>query len=452
MISFVAYTVLSWVVFFRDERALSAVFRFYPVAEALVNIRRWLLGVGLNSVATVLFAGVILVAFWAYLRVVVGKTSPGKIWRLVLVSQIIVFFSYPILSTDVLSYILSDRIAVVYNQNVWLTKPSEFRSDPYFALSDWTDQTRIYGPVNQAVYSLATALSGNDLLVNLASHKLVVLVFVLASFWLMRKLLGQSFPDRVSWGLAAVFLNPLLVIETAGSGHNDMVMLFFVIAAAFLFLGERYLGAGLALAIAAQVKSSPLVLLPFFILSVLGQGKLRGVGQLVVSFVVAYVLVWQTTGTTILALFSRTVHSTSVFWQSLPQVLARFFPQGQPLVGPLFGLFLLWQFWRGFSQRATPFILYAQTYLVYLLFVLAAFWNWYPLWVLGVLPLFPWGRLAKVIIGFTFSSMMAYVVYWLALRFNYHHPAWTAIMYATVLSGPVVVFFFHERFFKKLSP
>jgi len=68
---------------------------------------------------------------------------------------------------------------------------------------------------------------------------------------------------RADGAFVAVALNPLLVIEGPGSGHNDIIAAVFVVLAFLALLRRRPALAGLAIGVAGAIKLVPLVLLPW---------------------------------------------------------------------------------------------------------------------------------------------------------------------------------------------
>lgn len=446
--SFIFYSLLSWVLLFRDSWTLEVLSqKFYPEQAVLITqIQNFLSSFKLNTVPTLVFFIFILIAFWAYFLAWRKKFSPRKILFVSFIFQVIVFFSYPILSTDVLSYILSDRIAVIYHQNVWTTKPNVFAHDPYYylvypiyAASDWTNQTRIYGPVNQAIYSAVTAVSGNDFLINLAAHKFVVLIFNLGTMVLVYKILKKYFPDKLNFGLIFVFWNPLFILETVGSGHNDILMIFFIILSYLFFLQKRPLLVAVSLALAVNVKSAALLLAPIYIASFFGR-QISSSIKFGIFFVICTLTLFATMGTSLFAVITRTLFSTTLYWQSFPQQLSKIFPIAIVLLTPVFILLYLFQCLRGWLAKKDPLVLYGQIYLFYLLFTLGAYWNWYSLWVLTAFAFLGKGRWSKIAGALTFTSALTYPLYWLSLRFNYQHPLWPVIIYTVILSGPVIAY------------
>ncbi|MBI3558886.1 hypothetical protein HY085_00660 [Candidatus Gottesmanbacteria bacterium] len=138
LISLVIYTFLSWILLFRQEQTLEVIGKFYPQLSAILwEIRTAFLHLGLNSLVTVIFGIIICLAFWAYWRLTQLKIPLKRAILLVILAQIIVFFSYPVLSTDIFDYILTNRVAVVYQKNIWVVPPAAFPKDPFYSLANW---------------------------------------------------------------------------------------------------------------------------------------------------------------------------------------------------------------------------------------------------------------------------------------------------------------------------
>src|SRR5205823_6223176 len=96
---------------------------------------------------------------------------------------IILFFSYPALSSDIFSYIFSDRIVTVYHQNVWQVVPLTHNSDPFAIMADWKNTTRVYGEVNQLIYTIPSIVGGNNVIVLVLLYKFVSSLFTLGIIW-----------------------------------------------------------------------------------------------------------------------------------------------------------------------------------------------------------------------------------------------------------------------------
>jgi hypothetical protein len=447
VISFVFYTLLSWVILFRDAWTLEVLAtKFYPQWSSLIwVVRDFLAPLKLNTVPTILFAIFVLISFTAYFLAWKKTYSPKKIILLSVIFQIIVFFSYPILSTDVLNYILSDRVAVKYGQNVWTTPPKNFNFDPYYYLvypvypkGDWNNQTRIYGPVNQIIYSAVTFVSGDDFLVNLAAHKAVVLIFNLGTLVLVYKIFKRYFPEKLQFGLTLVFWNPLFILETVGSGHNDILMIFFILLSYLFYLRKQPVFTALMLALAINVKSTALLLAPLYF-------AVMPLTLYLPALIIFSGALFLTMGTNLPAFITRTFFSTNLYWQSLPQQVSKISPLLVKFLTPVFLLFYGWQSLRALFRRADPLVLYGQALLFYLLFSLGAHWNWYCLWVLTSFVFLGKGIWTKTAAAFTFTTALAYPLYWISLRFDFQHPVWPVIIYLLIAGGPVITYFYAKK-------
>ena len=73
--------------------------------------------------------------------------------------------------------------------------------------------------------------------------------------------------------IAIYALNPLIIMEFAGSGHSDSAGIFFLLCALYLFLKKRSYSPVVCLALSVLNKFLPLFLLPFM----LGRKKVTAV-------------------------------------------------------------------------------------------------------------------------------------------------------------------------------
>lgn len=433
LVAISCFVPLSWVVFFRDQWAISIFAKNYPIISPfLSSTRTFLLNNFLNTLPTAIFLGLAILTFWLYIRAVQSKIPLKTAIIFSLVFQAVMVFSYPVLSVDVLSYINSDRLAVVHHQNVWTTPPDKFPEDKFYPLALDTKFVRIYGPTNQLIYTLPTMLSGDDLLINIFVHKLVVVAFVIATMGLVFKILKDFFPNQISQKIVLLFWNPLFIIETAGSGHNDILMLFFLLLSFYLFLKNKMLFSGIVIALAVQVKTTPLIFAPFIGIYFLRKFKVKDGLLFLLGFAVTYLTTFSFMGTTLSAIITRQGAANGAYWQSFPLLIDRHFSILSPLLKIALVLILFVQSIRTLLGRS-PWLSALETLFLYLLFFLPTLWNWYPLWALAFIPFFPASKLSKMIIGFTLGTLLAYGVYWVALRLGHQNPIWQFIMYGTIL-------------------
>lgn len=447
LFSCIVYVPLSWVLLFRDQRAIEGISYFYPALETqLIALRAFLLAHNLNTVPTLLFAGFAIISFFSYFLSLKREFSYRRIQVFAVLFMLVTYFSYPVLSTDIFSYIFSDRVATVYHQNVWKVAPIQFaHGDPFSQFADWQTETRVYGGVNQFIYSFASVLGGNDLLKTVLLYKFIPLLTSLASMQVLFLTLKKYFPSRTRLGLLLVFWNPLFILETIGSGHNDILMLFFLLLGIYYMLGKKWMLVGIALAASVQVKIISLFFVCFLGIHLLRNKAYRPLLKLLGTFTLVNVSIFYLMDVNPFDFAMRVLFNTTVYWQSLPFILNETYPQAKFITTVAsiltMGGLILYQV----KNNSNPLYMFCLWLLLYLLFFTSLYWSWYILWVLPFVIFLDSERLMKVTLSFTVASLLLYPVYWIALRFNYQHGIWPFVLYSVLLLFPVLTFFRYEK-------
>ncbi len=112
----------------------------------------------------------------------------------------------------------------------------------------YTNSPSGYGPIAYGIGGLAIPFAGDGLVANVAGQKFIAGVFLViaaAATGFVARRLGMNA------GLAAGFvgLNPLLLFEFAGDGHNDSIMVAFAVLALLYLLEHEWADRGIGLAI-----------------------------------------------------------------------------------------------------------------------------------------------------------------------------------------------------------
>jgi hypothetical protein len=226
-------------------------------------------------------------------------------------------------------------------------------------------------------------------------------------------------PERALAGTLLLAWNPVVLYETWGNGHNDMAMVFWVLAAVCFLAISRYRLAALALVVGMLVKYIPALLFPAAgIIAIVHLKTWRGrLGFLVITglaglalIVLAYAPFWE--GSEILTVNRR----MSLFTTTLPSALFNFLlPElgekraasiislGALVLTALFTIgqsLLAWRGrpWERFSQAAFSILAF------YLLFTNLWFQQWYTLWPIGLAP-FVSGNSRRLAILFGFAAL-----------------------------------------------
>jgi len=172
--------------------------------------------------------------------------------------------SVPVFSRDTYSYLaqgalLRDgfdpyQVGPVANPNPLLDNVSPI----------WAATTAPYGPAFILIAKLVTVLVGNNVVVGTMVLRLCMLPGLALLMWAapqVARRVGGSGPAA----LFLAVLNPLVIIHLMGGVHNEMLMVGLMVAGIALTLKDRPLAGVALLALAAAVKATAVVALPFLV-------------------------------------------------------------------------------------------------------------------------------------------------------------------------------------------
>ena len=215
----------------------------------------------------VLFA----VLYIAYRRAPVRPTATywAVLGLFMLLFSATLLLMQPVGAADLFDQIFRGRILGHYGANPFTVTPSAYPLDPLrYWVGGWAVTTSPYGPLWELPAGLTSWLAGDDLWTNLLAFKgLVVLAYGLATL----ALAGTLRRLQPAWAARGVLLfawNPLVLFETPGNGHNDMLMIAFLAVACYLLArgGRWAVLAPAALMAATLVKFVPILLFPVLLL------------------------------------------------------------------------------------------------------------------------------------------------------------------------------------------
>lgn len=171
-------------------------------------------------------------------------------------------FMYPVGAADIFDQIFRARLTSHYGLNPFITLPSNLPSDPFQPYVAWRGDASPYGPVWEILAGGASLLSGDSLWNNLILFKLLVSAAYGISIALTYGILRVSKPDWALRGTLFFAWNPLVLFEVAGNGHNDAIVVMFLLAAVYLLVLARRWAVIPALIAGALAKFIPLLLVP----------------------------------------------------------------------------------------------------------------------------------------------------------------------------------------------
>lgn len=191
----------------------------------------------------------------------------ANIKRIILLIVLVTILAYPAaLTFDIFNYILTARVTFLYQENPYIIYPVELLNDPYLAFTRAANKTALYGPFWVILTGIPYFVGLGNFILTLFSFKAFIALFYVGIVYLIMKI-----DKNATWFFA---LNPLVIIESLVSSHNDIVMVFFALLSLYLFFLGKYFSSALSIIGSILIKPATLFLTPVY----LGMIKDRLVG------------------------------------------------------------------------------------------------------------------------------------------------------------------------------
>jgi hypothetical protein len=363
----------------------------------------------------------------------------------------------PSFSIDVLSYVSHGYIRSALDGNPYLTASSAVAATslgPELASYRWRPVHPVspYGPVWTHIETGTVSLLGN-VRAEILAFKAVAFIFSMGSASLIWLFLGRVRPEYQVVGTLAYLWNPLIVVELAGEGHNEAIVVFFVLLALVLTVQRRWGTAIGAMSVGVLTKYLPLLFAPLqaaymwrwrrygsrFALRVV-LGVAVGIGLLIALFAPLWagpetlrgiLLTGQpgntgSTPTLLLALLSRAVPpdlARVVVYLVLIGVLAAYLILQAKLVRD-----------TGDLARAC-----ARVSVVYVLFITPSYWPWYAVLPVALLALMPRGGALEVLVALSLGARFVAPLDVMYVQGHVGRPAYLLLTWGFALGPPIVL-------------
>jgi alpha-1,6-mannosyltransferase len=259
-----------------------------------------------------------------------------------------------------------------------------------------------YGPIwTHLETTIAQVFDG--VRAQLISLKVVLVLSSLGSALLIWQILGRVRPERQLLGTLAFLWNPMIIVELAGEGHNDALMVFFVVLALLLTIEGRGSIGLVAMSLGVLVKYLPLLLVPSQVVylwrtrrGTLAFGTQVASGAAIAALVAAalFAPLWAGADTLTGVWLSGRPGQTGSTQTMLIEALSWFLPASvaEPLVYLLLVAGLAAFIWiRASSITDADSLLRscASVALAYVLLVSPSFWPWYGVMPVALMALVP---------------------------------------------------------------
>ena len=290
----------------------------------------------------------------------------------------------PTLSDDIYRYQWDARVQVA-GMSAYVVAPSDPRAvairGPYWRRIPGPDIRAIYPPLTELILRTIGRISDNPFAIKLP----LVIVETLATGLLA--ILLRTTGRKMSL-LAIYAWNPLVVVESAASGHNDSLAVAAVLAALVLIIRRRPVLSMLALATAILTKVFPLVLAPLWLRLVGWPRKPRGWAAVGVAALLAIACTWPYRSD-IPAIFSALQKFSNSFIDNASLFLVLQWLSGSMdwargvSAGIVAGM-SIWAAARGLDPLRATYLLFGT-----ILLVSQNTFSWYFVWIIPLLCFFP---------------------------------------------------------------
>ena len=214
--------------------------------------------------ALTLYVGGVTLLFALYLAaiLVAARLQSARAWPWVLGIGVglglLLVGTYPFSASDIFLYIARGRVLGVYGQNSMGIAPIYFNARAYVPFSsEWLKTASPYGPLWEWAAGWLAALGHGSPLRSILIFKLFNLACYALGGLLVVRILQRRGEGRLVARLLTFAWNPLVLLESMANGHNDLLMVLFVLLALWCWDDQRYTETLLALALGGMVSSSP---------------------------------------------------------------------------------------------------------------------------------------------------------------------------------------------------
>ncbi len=223
-----------------------------------------------RPLSTLIYIIILFSLFLTYLlllKMIKNKKFKNKeIFILIIISGIILFFAYCAFSHDLFNYMFDARILTKYGLNPYQYKALDFPNDLWTRFMHWTHRTYPYGPLWIILTAPFSFLGIQKFTLTLFFFKLLFLGTYFSSGYLIYLISKTIDKSKTVLALSFFAFNPLILIETLVSPHNDSVMLVLALLSIYLLIRNKIISSTIIMLFSAAIKfvTAPLLLINLY--------------------------------------------------------------------------------------------------------------------------------------------------------------------------------------------
>jgi hypothetical protein len=192
------------------------------------------------EVLLALFILLFILYLFFYWFVITSCIYKKRIKQIIIFSGVfiaILLISGPFMSADLYSYIFRAEMANTLQINPYQVTPAEAG---YGKVTPWNSLTMPYGPIFSILIMGLQKIAGSSMEVNLFIFRLFNSIIFFVCGYLIFKILIKTKPEFAYKGAALFLWNPFILIEIVNNGHNDILMLLFILLSIYFIVHQKY--------------------------------------------------------------------------------------------------------------------------------------------------------------------------------------------------------------------
>jgi hypothetical protein len=250
----------------------SSISVWQPLQKFVQNI-----GYFQRPLSSLIFTCIVMLLFVFYFMflylVKKNKITKKTIWFLIITITVILTFSYNAFSYDLFNYIFDAKVVTYYHQSPYLHKALDYPLDPMLSFMHWTHRLYPYGPTWLGLTIPLSYIGMQVSLLTFYLFKMLISACFLGTVYYIGKILQKFSVKDDLFGVAFFALNPLVIIESLVSSHNDMAMIFLVMMSIYLLMNIKYVRSVIMIILSIGVKFTTIFILPIYVLILYLQKK-----------------------------------------------------------------------------------------------------------------------------------------------------------------------------------
>jgi alpha-1,6-mannosyltransferase len=222
-------------------------------------------------------------AIWAAVVIRAESLTARAVVVALVVAHATFLLAPPLLSQDVFSYIAYARLGVEHDLNPYEHAPVDAPDDPVYPYAGSKTATSAYGPLFTLVtYPLAALGVPTAFWILKAVAAIASLALAAVVWWTAERLGGDPRAPTLFVGL-----NPLTLVHVVGGAHNEAYVVLLTMLGVLAWVAGRGMAAGAASTLAAGVKASAGLVVPFLAAAGPARRVLAGAAAAVVAILAA---------------------------------------------------------------------------------------------------------------------------------------------------------------------